>query len=95
MLEVIVMEEQYCKYCAHYRQHYILSEKKLVRIYAGHCTYAKVKSKKPDSPACVDFKEGMPDEEMFASKEYLSKELLQYLLHLDLLPPIEDRTGFV
>lgn len=89
------MPEKCCKYCAHYRQHYILSGKKLVRIYAGHCTYAKVKSKKPDSAACGDFIEGMPDDEAFANKEYLSKELLQYLLQLELLPPIEDHTGFI
>lgn len=31
-----------------------------------------------------------PDEQAFATKEYLSKELLQYLLNLELLPTIEN-----
>ena len=32
---------------------------------------------------------GSAPEEAFATKEYLSKELLQYILSLDLLPEIE------
>jgi len=32
-----------------------------------------------------------PDEEAFATKEYLSKTLLEYLLKLELLPEIHDR----
>ena len=45
---------------------------------------------KPDTPACDQFDPAPPDESAFATKEYLSKELLQYLLSLELLPKIED-----
>ena len=89
------MEEYRCKHCVFYLQHYILSKKKLIRIYAGHCTNPKVRNKRPDSPACDHFMPGTPDEDAFVNKEYLSKELLQYLLHLELLPEIEDRTSFI
>lgn len=48
------------------------------------------KRKQPDAPACDAFSPAPPDENAFATKEYLSKELLQYLIRLELLPPIED-----
>ena len=50
----------------------------------------KAKKKKPDAIACDGFTPALPDEDAFATKEYLSKELLQYLLSLELLPQIED-----
>lgn len=84
------MEKLLCKNCAHFHQHYALDERKIFRIFCGHCTLTHPKRKKPDAPACDSFTPGLPDEDAFATKEYLSKELLQYLMHLDLLPKIED-----
>ena len=83
------MEEKYCKNCAHYHQHYALDERKIFRVYCGHCMFGRARHKKPDTAACENFTFAPPDEDAFASKEYLSKELLQYLLHLELLPKIE------
>ncbi len=40
--------------------------------------------------ACELFAPGQDQEAAFASKEYLSKELLGYLLSLELLPKIEN-----
>ncbi len=83
------MEKQHCKKCAHYHQHYAFDARKIFRINCGHCTLPKVRNRRPDTIACEHFVQAQPDEYAFASKEYLSKELLQYLLNLELLPPIE------
>ena len=84
------MDKMFCKDCAHYHQHYAFDQRKIFRVYCGHCTLEKVRKKQPHTIACDSFVPAPPDENAFASKEYLSKELLQYLLHLELLPPIED-----
>lgn len=84
------MEKILCKNCAHFHQHYTLTTGKLLRVYCGHCTLTYPKSKKPDALACDQYAPASPDEDAFATKEYLSKELLQYLLNLELLPKIED-----
>ena len=79
-----------CKDCEYYLQHYALNQRRLFRVNCGHCRKYPTKRKRPDLPACDRFVAGTPDEEAFASKEYLSKELLQYLLNLELLPKIEN-----
>ncbi len=84
------MENNYCKNCAHFHQHYALDQRKIFRVYCGHCTLEKVRKKQPYTIACDGFMPAPSDEDAFASKEYLSKELLQYLLSLELLPRIED-----
>lgn len=84
------MRNNCCKECAYYHQHYALDNRKIYRVYCGHCSYDRARRKKPDALACEFFQLAPPDESAFASKEYLSKELLQYLLNLEILPPIED-----
>ena len=84
------MEKLICKNCAHFYQHYAFDNQQIFRIYCGHCALKHPKNKKPDAPACASFVPAPPDENAFATKEYLSKELLQYLLSLELLPKIED-----
>ena len=88
------MEKKVCKDCAHFRQHYTFDKKKIFRVYCGHCTCQKVKTKRPDAATCENFIFALPDEEAFVSKEYLSKELLQYVLHLEQLPPIEEAADY-
>ena len=85
------MIERQCKECQYYRQHYTLDKRKIFRVYCGHCTLGRPKRKLPDTKACEDFIFDTAQEDAFASKEYLSKELLQYVLSLDLLPEIEGR----
>ena len=84
------MEHKYCRDCEHFHQHYVLNKRKIFRVYCGHCTLRSVRKKQPDMIACDNFVAAPPDETAFATKEYLSKELLQYLLNLELLPQIED-----
>ena len=79
-----------CKDRDYFLQHYALDRQKLFQVHCGHCRKYPSKRKRPDTPACENFAAGIPDEEAFVSKEYLSKELLQYLLNLELLPKIEN-----
>ena len=82
------MQQNTCKNCALYRQHYILNQKKIVQIFCGHCTYGRPKHKRPDAKGCDHYIPSAPTESSFVSKEYLSKALLEYMLNLDLLPKI-------
>ena len=87
------MNQNTCNTCVHYRQHYALDQGKIFRVYCGHCTYQKVKTKRPDSKACENYMPSDPDEKAFVTREYLSKVLLEYMLKLELLPEIHDIGG--
>lgn len=84
------MDEKQCKNCQHFVQHLALNKRRLFRVYCGHCTFRQAQRKLPDTKACENYIAGSAPEEAFATKEYLSKELLQYALSLELLPEIED-----
>ena len=49
------MGKKYCKDCFHYIQHYVIFGKDLMTAYCGHCTYPRIKDRKPDTPACGKF----------------------------------------
>ena len=85
------MIESCCKDCQHYLQHYTLDERKIFRVYCGHCTFPRARRKQPDAKACENFVPSPSPEKAFVSKEYLSKELLRYMLSLDLLPEIDNK----
>ncbi|MBO5868812.1 MAG: hypothetical protein J6Q54_07890, partial [Oscillospiraceae bacterium] len=82
-----------CESCCHFRQHYALDDKKIFRVYCGHCTFTKVKHRKPWTKACSSYIPAQPDSDSFVSKEYLSKALLRYMLELELLPEIQEADG--
>lgn len=84
------MDNHSCKTCAHYRQHYTFDQRKIFRVYCGHCTYQKAKTKRPDAKACEYYLLSDSAEKAFATKEYLSKSLLEYMLKLELLPEIYE-----
>lgn len=85
------MLKKQCKECQHYLQHYTFDSRKIFRVYCGHCTLERAKRKRPDAQACKNYIPGTLQEDAFVSKEYLSKELLAYILRLELLPEIGDR----
>ena len=85
------MINHHCKECLYYLQHYTLNKRKIFSVHCGHCTLDRAKRKKPDARACANFVPGPCDQDAFATKEFLSKELLKYVLSLELLPEIEDR----
>lgn len=84
------MSDPHCADCRYYLRHFTLDKHKIFRVYCGHCTFSRAKHKRPDAKACDHYVPGPPQEDAFVSKEYLSKELLQYLLSLELLPKIGD-----
>ena len=75
----------------HYYRHYAMNDRKIFRINCGHCTCGKTRTRKPDAKSCEHFAQAEPDEEAFASKEYLSKVLLEYMRKLELLPDIQNQ----
>lgn len=44
-----------CHDCQHFHQHYIKDNEWCVSVCCGHCTYPRLKSRKPDTPACNHF----------------------------------------
>ena len=84
------MEKEICKNCTYFRQHYTFDQRKIFRVYCGHCVQNPTKRRKPDAIACEEFVSSSADESAFVTREYLSKELLRYALSLELLPQIED-----
>ncbi len=83
------MSTNMCNTCVYYQQHYAFDKRRIFRVYCGHCTFLKGKRKKPDSNVCENYVPAEPDEAAFATKEYLSKTLLEYVLSLELLPEID------
>jgi hypothetical protein len=85
------LENSFCKNCAHFHQHYGLDQKKIFRVFCGHCTAdPKIRKRQPDSLACDRFVPAPSKESAFATKEYLSKALVEYMIQLELLQPISD-----
>lgn len=76
--------ENKCGECVHYIQHYAIFEGKLNKIYFGHCVMKKRKKLDQISPACELYVPGEPIENQLVTKKYLTKELLQKLLSMEL-----------
>lgn len=85
------MSEKQCKTCQYYIQHYSFERRKIFQVYCGHCAHSGPRRKQPDAKARENYIACTDREDAFVSKEYLSKELLQYMLRLELLPEIEGR----
>lgn len=85
------MHDQLCRNYRYYLQHYTFDNHGILRVYCGHCVLGRPKHKKPDAKACEGFVPSPDQEEIFATKEFLTKELLQYVLNMDLLPEITGR----
>ena len=83
------MNQNTCSSCAHFRQHYTFDQRKIFRVYCGHCTYIRPRTKKPDARSCENFIYAVPPEDQFVSKEFLSRVVLEYVRGLELLPEIE------
>lgn len=84
------MDDRQCKDCLYFRQHDTVDDKRIFRVYCGHCTQGRIKKKKPDTKACEYFVYAPPVEDFFVTKEYLSKELLRRVLDMELMPEIEE-----
>ena len=60
-------------------------------VYIAGIVLYRAPKTKPDQNACGEFLPGENKENAFASKEYLSKALLDRVMHLELLPEIEEK----
>ena len=84
------MENQTCRNCEHFRQHYGLDGERIFRLHCGHCVLPRMKNNKPDQIACEKFVQKENKEKDIVSKEYLSKSLLDWIRQLELLPEIQE-----
>lgn len=84
------MEDNRCKNCRYYIKHYALIENRIIQVHCGHCIWKIPKTKHPNRKACEHFQQGVHTSEQFASKEYLSKKLLDKVMDMELLPEIEE-----
>ena len=83
------MERANCETCEHFIQHYAFDDRRIFKVFYGHCTFNhRVKNVRPYYKACENYLQAEPENEVFVSKEYLSKALLDYVLRLELLPEI-------
>ena len=86
------MDSMCCKVCVYFRQHYILNEQRGTTVNCGHCIYPRIKHRSPESPACGHFEKredplSLPDQERVI--DYLTTDVLRYILDLKLPPEIE------
>lgn len=87
------MEETYCKYCIHFRQHYIIDEQSCSPVDCGHCTTPRLKKRTPDATGCSHFvrrtcPESLPNRDRVI--HFLTEEMLRYIMSLELPPDISE-----
>ena len=83
--------KEMCRNCKFFIQHYILSNGKLRWINYGHCIQGRFRNREACGKICQNYEYQAPVEDRYADKEYLSKELLQKVLTMDLLPKTDMR----
>ena len=94
------MNDKTCQTCLHFHQHYTLKCGKLLRVFYGHCVFPTAKPKRPFSKACENYIYCLPDEDAYADKKYLTKEMLNntnycknaYQNHNELLPHMSQNS---
>ena len=83
------IQREICRNCKFFMQHYILDNGQFKWINAGHCIKLKLRNKQAYSKICEHYEYQEPVEDRYVDQEYLSKELLQRVLTMDLLPKME------
>ena len=86
------MSEKICKYCKHFHQHYGLKDGVFSQVHCGHCVFPQVKHRRPSGKICAHFTPGLPDEEIYATKKFLTKEMIRRLFELEFFPLAKDVT---
>jgi len=51
----MIMSENICQTCKHFRQHFTRRNHSYIEVDCGHCVYPRVKTRKPETPACKHF----------------------------------------
>ena len=94
------MESLTCETCVHFIQHYRLEEDSCAAVNCGHCTYPRLKHRKPLTEACIHYAPRLSPPALPDRKKviyYLTTEVLQYILRYELPPVIvetEEDEGF-
>ena len=91
------MENPICKQCAHFHQHYVVDTQRCAAVNCGHCFYPRPKKRTPITPACTYFTPremppSLPDRQEVIN--FLTKDLLQHILELELPPEVTEDEGF-
>ena len=89
--------ERICKNCVHYRRHYVLNRERCTPVNCGHCTYPRIKGRKPDHEACAHFEfqdnsGDLPDRQEVI--DYLTTDFLREVLEKRLPPEVGRDEGF-
>lgn len=86
------MEQEYCRNCVHFKQHYHISGEYGFLIDCGHCVCPGLKHRKATAKACERFvkreKPELPDRK--ETIHYLTTKVLEYILELELPPIIKE-----
>ena len=84
------MTNETCETCKHFHQHYSLKDGILTQVHCGHCVFPRVKHKQPYSKSCEHYTRGPVDEEIYATKKYLTKEMIRHLFEMEFFPLAKD-----
>ena len=86
-----------CRDCVHFRQHYYLSEQYGFLLDCGYCVTPRLKHRKASAKVCSCFTPwpgGAPFPDREKIIRYLTTEVLQHILSLE-LPPEIDREKMI
>lgn len=97
MEDIMDQNSKICKYCVHYRRHYILDKERCNPVNCGHCAYPGIKRREPGTEACVHFEYyehslDLPDRQEVIS--YLTTDFLKEMLEKMVPPVVEEDEGF-
>ena len=83
------MEGETCSHCGHYCRHYIVEEQGCWAINCGHCTYPRLKNRKPDAPICANYVRR--EMQIPVHKGYLTAQLVRWIQSLEYPPEIHGQ----
>ena len=87
------MEQLTCRGCQHFHLHYVLDQHHATPLNCGHCSYPRLKKRRPTEPVCMHYTEQidpkkLPDREKVLS--FLTVEMLEHIMRLALPPEVEE-----
>ena len=91
------MIEPVCQNCQHFYRHYIIDSQRCTPVNCGHCCFPGLKRRKPDDKGCVHFlarEEPVDLPDRRGVIDFLTKEMLEHILTLNLPPEVDEDEGF-
>lgn len=87
------MDRLTCKNCKYFHLHYTLDQRRATPLDCGHCSYPRLKKRRPSEAACVHYTEPLLPKDLPDRKsvlDFLTVDMLKHILELALPPEIED-----